>query len=78
MGIWIEKSRRVNVCFHWKFVANPALQETSDELFRSLSRYYYAARPIQIMNPACLVYHDTPVRAPASMRAIYGDKGGFG
>ncbi len=32
----------------------------------------------KIKNPACLVCHDTPDRAPTSMLAIYGDKGGFG
>lgn len=61
-----------------KFVADPSLQESSGELFRNLSRYYYVARPIQIKNPACLVCHDTPDRAPSTMRVIYGDKGGFG
>lgn len=61
-----------------KFIDNPSLQETSGELYRSLSRFYYVARPIQIKNPACLVCHDTPDRAPATMRQIYGDKGGFG
>ncbi len=61
-----------------RFVDDPLLQETSGELFRNLSRYYYVARPIQIKNPACLACHDTPDRAPATLRQIYGDKGGFG
>ena len=61
-----------------KFVENPSLQDNSGELYRNQSRYYYVARPIQIKNPACLVCHDTPERAPATMRQIYGDNGGFG
>ncbi len=61
-----------------RFIENPALQDTSGELFRSQSRFYYVARPIQIKNPACIACHDTPERAPATMRQIYGDKGGFG
>ena len=61
-----------------KFIENPALQDTSGELYRNLSRFYYVARPIQIKNPACIACHDTPDRAPATMRQIYGDKGGFG
>lgn len=61
-----------------RFVDDPSLTETSGELFRNLSRFYYVARPIQIKNPACLACHDTPDRAPATMRQIYGDKGGFG
>lgn len=61
-----------------RFVDDPALQETAGELYRNQSRFYYVARPIQIKNPACLACHDTPDRAPATMRQIYGDKGGFG
>lgn len=61
-----------------KFIENPALQDTSGELYRNLSRFYYVARPIQIKNPACIACHDTPDRAPATMRQIYGDNGGFG
>ena len=61
-----------------RFVDNPALQDISGELFRNQSRFYYVARPIQIKSPACIVCHDTPERAPATMRQIYGDKGGFG
>lgn len=61
-----------------RFIENPALKDISGELFRNQSRFYYAARPIQIKSPACIVCHDTPERAPATMRQIYGDKGGFG
>ena len=38
----------------------------------------YIARPIRITNPACLACHSTPEAAPASLRARYGDKNGFG
>ena len=61
-----------------RFIKDPALQDTTGELYRNQSRFYYVARPIQIKNPACLACHDTPDRAPATMRQIYGDKGGFG
>ena len=61
-----------------RFVANPSLKEVSGEIYRNLDRLYYVAKPIQIKNPACLVCHDTPDRAPQTMRVIYGDKGGFG
>lgn len=70
-----DKQERVIIS---KFIDNPSLQETSGELYRNQSRFYYVARPIQIKNPACLVCHDTPDRAPATMRRIYGDAGGFG
>lgn len=61
-----------------RFIADPSLTETSGEIFRNLGRFYYVAKPIQIKNPACLVCHDTPERAPQTMRVIYGDKAGFG
>jgi len=61
-----------------RFIAQPTLTETTGEIYRNLSRYYYVARPIQIKNPACLACHNTPDVAPPTMRAIYGDKGGYG
>ena len=61
-----------------RFIADPSLKETSGEVFRNFDRLYYVAKPIQIKNPACLACHDTPDRAPQTMRAVYGDKGGFG
>ncbi|HEX9392296.1 MAG TPA: DUF3365 domain-containing protein [Usitatibacteraceae bacterium] len=61
-----------------RFVDDPALQEVSGEVYRSQDRHYYVAKPIQIKNPACLACHDSPERAPQTMRAVYGDKGGFG
>lgn len=38
----------------------------------------YIAYPIRITNPKCLACHSEPENAPAAMRAIYGDEGGFG
>lgn len=61
-----------------RFIADPSLKEASGEIFRKQDRHYYVAKPIQIKNPACLACHDTPDRAPQTMRTIYGDKGGFG
>ena len=59
------------------FVADPAMQSTSGAIYRNQDRMFYVAKPIQIKNAACLACHDTPARAPQTMRAIYGDKGGF-
>lgn len=39
---------------------------------------YTVAFPLQIKSEACLACHSTPDRAPPSMIALYGDKGGFG
>lgn len=38
----------------------------------------FMGRPITITNPNCLVCHDTPERAPATLVAKYGDSNGFG
>ena len=61
-----------------KFIDDSALQETSGEIYRNQRRFYYVARPIQIKNPACLACHSTPEVSPPTMRAVYGDKGGYG
>jgi len=39
---------------------------------------YTVAFPLQIKSEGCLSCHSTPERAPKSMIALYGDKGGFG
>lgn len=39
---------------------------------------YTVAFPLAIKSESCLGCHSTPNRAPASMVALYGDKGGFG
>jgi protein-histidine pros-kinase len=41
-------------------------------------RLFYVARPMRIVNPACLGCHDTPERAPPAMLARYGSANGFG
>jgi hypothetical protein len=61
-----------------KFVANPELKEQSGVILVNLKRVYYVAKPIRITNPACLVCHDTPERAPTTQLAVYGEKNGFG
>lgn len=38
----------------------------------------YYARPLRIVEPACLECHSTPDRAPASMIRQYGSANGFG
>jgi len=38
----------------------------------------FVAYPIKITNRACLTCHSKPGNAPAAMRAIYGDKNGYG
>jgi methyl-accepting chemotaxis protein len=39
---------------------------------------FYNARPFKITNEQCLVCHDTPARAPASLVRTYGPTNGFG
>lgn len=38
----------------------------------------YFSRPITIKNPDCLLCHDTPAEAPATMIETYGSNNGFG
>jgi hypothetical protein len=56
--------------------------ETTGEVtgYRTLngSRFFYIARPLKIGNESCLECHSTPDKAPTSLIATYGDKGGFG
>jgi HAMP domain-containing protein len=41
-------------------------------------RLFYLAKPIRVVNPACLGCHDTPERAPPAMLTRYGSANGFG
>jgi len=41
-------------------------------------RLFYIARPLVLSAESCLECHSTPDKAPASLIATYGDKGGFG
>ncbi len=45
---------------------------------QSGSRLFYIARPLTIKAESCLECHSSPEKAPASLIATYGDKGGFG
>lgn len=48
--------------------------------YRTLNgaRVFYIARPLTIGAESCLQCHSTPDKAPASLIATYGNKGGFG
>jgi protein-histidine pros-kinase len=59
------------------FQAHPSKSEEIKIRETSKGRVMNLSRPIRTQEP-CLVCHDTPERAPASMRAKYGDKHGFG
>src|SRR5688572_3347063 len=56
--------------------------ESSEEVsgYRDLNgeNLFYIARPLKIGSESCLECHSTPDKAPASLIATYGDKGGFG
>lgn len=41
-------------------------------------RILYLARPMQILDKACLSCHGSPADAPATLVKLYGDKNGFG
>ncbi len=43
-----------------------------------LGRVLYIARPLKIINPACLLCHDTIERAPKTVIDKYGPANGFG
>ncbi len=61
-----------------QFIANPGLKRLTGSEEVNGTRLLYISYPIKISNPKCLACHSTPDLAPAAMRAIYGDKGGFG
>ena len=68
-----EEERIIN-----QFIADPNLKKLSGSQGTGAERSLYISYPIKITNPKCLACHSTPEAAPAAMRAIYGDKGGFG
>jgi len=41
-------------------------------------RLFYLAKPMRVVDQACLECHDTPERAPPAMLARYGSANGFG
>ena len=60
------------------FRQNPDQKMVVGERVVGDTKSLYMARPIKIVNPACLVCHSTPAAAPASMLRIYGEANGFG
>ena len=61
-----------------QFIADPELIKLTGSQEVDGVETFYIAYPIRIINPECLACHSTPEAAPAPMRAIYGDAGGFG
>jgi protein-histidine pros-kinase len=61
-----------------QFIADPDLTRLIGNQEIDGVKTLYIAYPIRIINPRCLACHSTPEAAPAAMRAIYGDDGGFG
>lgn len=60
------------------FRQNPEQKMVVGERVVGDAKSLYMAKPIKIVNPACLVCHSTPAAAPASMLRIYGEANGFG
>lgn len=61
-----------------KLRENPDLKQEITIRQTEQGSYYTAAFPLTIRNESCLTCHSTPDKAPASMVALYGNKGGFG
>ncbi len=61
-----------------RFIDDPTLRRIVGSQEVDGVKSLYISYPIRISNPECLACHSDPQRAPAAMRAIYGDKGGFG
>lgn len=61
-----------------QFIADPDLTKLVGSQEVNGIKTLYISYPIRIINPKCLACHSTPEAAPAAMRAIYGDSGGFG
>ena len=61
-----------------RFIADPDLTKLVGTEEINGVESLYISYPIRITNPGCLACHSTPEKAPAAMRAIYGDDGGFG
>jgi protein-histidine pros-kinase len=60
------------------FRQQPTDTEFSRDRATELGPSLYVARPIRIDEAGCLVCHDTPARAPASVLRRYGSANGFG
>lgn len=61
-----------------RFIADPGLKRQVGTQVVNGVKTLYISYPIRITNPKCLACHSDPEAAPAAMRAIYGDDGGFG
>jgi protein-histidine pros-kinase len=61
-----------------QFIADPDLTKLVGSQEVNGIKTLHISYPIRIINPKCLACHSTPEAAPAAMRAIYGDSGGFG
>jgi methyl-accepting chemotaxis protein len=61
-----------------QFIADPQLKKLVGSQEKDGAKLLYIAYPIKVTNPKCLACHSSPAAAPKAMRAIYGDKGGFG
>lgn len=61
-----------------QFIADPDLIKLVGSQEIDGVKALYISYPIRIINPKCLACHSTPQQAPAAMRAIYGDTGGYG
>jgi protein-histidine pros-kinase len=60
------------------FRGNASIKEMSQERDTPTGRSMFFARPLRIVEPACLECHSTPDRAPVSMIRQYGSANGFG
>lgn len=61
-----------------RFRTQTDLKELIGERESALGRVLYIARPLKIVNPACLLCHDTIERAPKTVIDKYGPANGFG
>ena len=61
-----------------QFIADPDLTRLVGSQEIDGVKTLHISYPIRIINPKCLACHSSPEQAPTAMRAIYGDKGGFG
>jgi len=61
-----------------QFIADPDLTKLVGSQEVNGIKTLRISYPIRIINPKCLACHSTPEAAPAEMRVIYGDSGGFG
>lgn len=60
------------------YKSDPEQKELVVERETPTGRFLYLSQPIVVNDVSCLVCHDTPERAPASMVALYGASNGFG